>query len=322
MKKALVVGIDNYPNSPLYGCVNDATRMSELLQTNGDGAPNFDVLLEENIQTKSDLMNLIIELFSGESDISILYFSGHGSAERGGYLVTPDASGIGDLGVSLSEILLMANQSKSKNKVIILDCCFSGKMGENGLTGAHESIISPGLTIMTASTNEQYAMEGDDGGVFTNLLVQGLKGSAADIGGNITPASLYSFVDQSLGAWEQRPVFKTNITKFLPIRTIEPKVPISVLRKLAQYFETPSDEYKLDPSFEFTNNPEIEHKLVEPLAFEENVNKFKELQKLESVGLIEPVGTEHMYFAAMESKSCKLTALGLHYWRLAKDRRF
>lgn len=322
MKKALVIGIDNYPNSPLYGCVNDATRMSELLQTNGDGAPNFDVLLEENIQTKSDLMNLVIELFSGESDISLLYFSGHGSAERGGYLVTPDASGIGDLGVSLSEILLMANQSKSKNKVIILDCCFSGKMGENGLTGAHESIISPGLTIMTASTNEQYAMEGDDGGVFTNLLVQGLKGSAADIGGNITPASLYSFVDQSLGAWEQRPVFKTNITKFLPIRTIEPKVSISILRKLAHYFESPSDEFKLDPSFEFTNTSEIEHELVEPFAIEENVNKFKELQKLESVGLIEPVGTEHMYFAAMESKSCKLTALGLHYWRLSRDRRF
>lgn len=50
---------------------------------------------------------------------------------------------------------------------------------------------------------------------------QGLKGGAADIGGNITPASLYSFVDQSLGAWQQRPVFKTNISRFLPLRTIQ-----------------------------------------------------------------------------------------------------
>ena len=49
---------------------------------------------------------------------------------------------------------------------------------------------------------------------------------------------------------------------------------------------------------------------------------FKELQLFESVGLIEPVGAEHMYFAAMENKSCKLTALGLHYWNLSKDRRF
>ena len=43
---------------------------------------------------------------------------------------------------------------------------------------------------------------------------------------------------------------------------------------------------------------------------------------LESIGLIEPVNTEHMYFAAMKSLGCKLTALGRHYWRLAKDKRF
>ena len=49
---------------------------------------------------------------------------------------------------------------------------------------------------------------------------------------------------------------------------------------------------------------------------------FKELQLFESVGLIEPVGTDHMYFAAMESRSCRLTALGLHYWKLSRDRRF
>ena len=62
--------------------------------------------------------------------------------------------------------------------------------------------------------------------------------------------------------------------------------------------------------------------VVEPFADANHVAVFKELQLFESVGLIEPVGTEHMYFAAMETKSCKLTALGLHYWRLSKDKRF
>ena len=55
----------------------------------------------------------------------------------------------------------------------------------------------------------------------------------------------------------------------------------------------------------------------------EILEKYKNrFQLFESVGLIEPVGAEHMYFAAMKSKSCKLTALGLHYWRLSKDKRF
>jgi len=45
------------------------------------------------------------------------------------------------------------------------------------------------------------------------------------------------------------------------------------------------------------------------------------LQKLQSVGLIVPVDEQHMYYAAINSKACKLTALGYHYWRLVKDKR-
>ena len=158
--------------------------------------------------------------------------------------------------------------------------------------------------------------------MFTDLLLQGLKGGAADISGNITPASLYSFVDQSLGAWQQRPVFKTNISQFLPIRTINAKVPKATLRKISLYLSNPTDEYKLNPSYEFANDPEYKIEPKEPYANPQNVASFKELQMFESVGLVEPVEAEHMYFAAMESKSCKLTALGLHYWKLSKDRRF
>lgn len=149
-----------------------------------------------------------------------------------------------------------------------------------------------------------------------------MRGSAADITGKITPAGIYAFIDQSLGAWQQRPIFKTNISQFISIRDIEPRVPKLILRKLGKYFESPSDTFDLNPSFEFTNDPKIEHNVIEPYAEVDNVSVFKELQLLESVGLIEPVDEEHMYFAAMNSKSCKLTALGLHYWILSRDSRF
>lgn len=84
----------------------------------------------------------------------------------------------------------------------------------------------------------------------------------------------------------------------------------------------PTSEFQLDPSFEFTNSPDITHEYKEPFAQQTNVDKFKELQLYESVGLIEPVGEEHMYFAAMNSKSCRLTPLGLHYWKLSRNKRF
>ncbi len=33
MKKALVIGIDDYPGAPLNGCGNDASSLVELLRT-------------------------------------------------------------------------------------------------------------------------------------------------------------------------------------------------------------------------------------------------------------------------------------------------
>lgn len=326
--KALVVGINDYPHSPLSGCINDAEEIGKMLSENGDGSPNFEVKYALNLKTKAELYHHLNSLFNeGEADIALFYFSGHGTDLINGKLVTPDYNGM-DAGIAMSEILSMANKSKSKNKIIILDCCYSGKFGEDGVTNSNESVLASGVTIITASNRDESSLEvsTDDGipghGVFTELLIQGLKGGAADVGGNITPASLYSFVDQSLGMWEQRPLFKTNISRFLPIRTIEPKVSKSTLRKLSEYFEKADSEFKLDPSFEFTNSLTETHELKKPYADEENVKVFKDLQLFESVGLIEPVGEAHMYFAAMNSKTCKLTPLGLHYWKLSKDKRF
>lgn len=62
--------------------------------------------------------------------------------------------------------------------------------------------------------------------------------------------------------------------------------------------------------------------MVKPYAVREHVDLFKKLQSLEGVGLVEPVGEDFMYFAAMHNKSCRLTPLGMHYWKLSKDRRF
>lgn len=322
MKKALIVGLNNYPGRELEWCNNDAIAMKELIESNGDGSPNFEVVPIIDNCSKSNLMSAIGKLFADDADIALLYFSGHGADIDGGYLCTTDFSG-SNYGVKMTDVLEMANKSRGKNKVIILDCCFAAKMGESILLN-NNSVLGEGVTIIAASQSWQLSEEkrSIQHGIFTELLIQGLKGGAADIGGNITPASLYSFVDQSLGAWQQRPVFKKNISQFLPLRTIQAKVPKSILRKLSTYFENPTDEFKLDPSYEYTNALNIEHQVIEPYADAEHVNVFKELQLFESVGLVEPVGTEHMYFAAMENKSCKLTALGLHYWKLSKDRRF
>ena len=316
MRKALVVGIDYYKSvSHLHGCVSDAYAVKTVLDRHSDGTKNFDTIIEvatgpTALIERKELKNKVEELFKGDNDIALFYFSGHGYVEStGGYLITSECKN-GDDGFSMNDLLEIANNSNARNKIIILDCCHAGIMGKNS-TKEHKSILSEGLTILTASSETQYAIEENGSGVFTTLFVDAMNGSASNLVGDITPGSIYAHIDQSLGAWEQRPIFKTNVTSFTTLRKIQPPISLYDLKQLTQLFPVKGQELKLDPSFE----PESEN------PNEENVTKFKILQKYNRINLVIPVNTEHMYYAAMESKSCKLTILGEHYWNLiSKDR--
>ena len=317
MRKALVVGINYYTHqNSLYGCVNDAYAVKTVLERHGDGTINFDVKMltstgENDVVKKSTLKEDIIELFKSENEV-IFYFSGHGHIEdTGGYLITSECEE-GDEGMPMVELMDIANKSKAKNKIIILDCCHSGYTGTDYHSDGN-ALLSKGTTILTASSKDQYATEKNGSGVFTSLLVDALSGSAANLMGKITPGSVYAHIDQSLGPWQQRPLFKTNIENFVSLRTVQPPIALSDLILITSLFEEKGLKFKLDPSFE----PESEN------PNPENVKKFAILQKYEGVGLVIPIeaSKNHMYHAAMESKGCVLTLLGQHYWNLVKNKR-
>jgi hypothetical protein len=321
MKKALIVGINKYPKAPLNGCVNDAEAIAGILRINGDGSPNFGVKLKTDVLTKADLKSLIIDVFKGDNDTALFYFSGHGFInDIGGYIVTPDYTR-NDEGVSMDEILTIANESEARNRVIILDCCYSGAFGSPKTTGGKTAHIAKGVSILTASRDSETSVEIHGHGIFTNLLLDALLGGAADLNGRITPGSVYAYIDQALGVWYQRPVFKTNTTEFITLKTVVPQVSVEIIRELTEYFTDPTEHYALDSSYEETNTLQTEYKGTEPYAKPENVAIFKSLQKLQGIGLVVPVDEQFMYFAAMNSKACKLTRLGCHYWRLVKDHR-
>jgi hypothetical protein len=324
MKRALVVGIDKYSSSPLTGCENDAVAVASTLETNGDGSPNFSVVLltsDSQIVTSAVLSDAITELFKGDADTVLLFFAGHGiinPATNAGYIVTQDGKK-GAWGIGLSDIIALANASYPhiKSTVIILDSCQSGYAGELQTIGnPNLSAVGTGVTILTACHREGTASEVGGHGLFTGLLLDGLRGTSADVCGRITPASVYSLIDQTLGPWEQRPIYKANVQSFVTLRQISPKIPLEVLRRLPVYFPNVTDTFALDPSFEpdRENIPvALRHIPVNP----DNARVFKELQACNRHGLVAPVNAEHMYYAAINSTGCKLTALGAHYRTLA-----
>lgn len=314
-RKALIVGINYYSNvGILSGCVPDAYSVNSVLSYNSDGTKNFDTRLVPVIDQNSsisrkELKELIVELFSDDNDISLFYFSGHGYIEStGGYLITSECS-TGDDGFPMSELLTIINTSKVRNKIVVLDTCHSGAMG-NIDTKSNIIAIEEGVTILTASQKTEYSIDEGDGSLFTKLFVDALSGAASNLLGDISPGSIYAHIDQSLSAWEQRPVFKTNVKNFVSLRKTQPPISLLELKKITKLFDA-SFEYYLDPSYE----PDS------PNPNKENNEKFALLQKFNRLNLVIPVGAEHMYYAAMESKSCKLTVVGEFYWSLVKKGR-
>ncbi|WP_371297860.1 caspase family protein [Ruminococcus sp.] len=69
-RKALVVGINNYPTCPLNGCCNDSEAIKDLLSNHGNGDPNFSIWKKDNVATKGELRGLIEKCFEGDADVA------------------------------------------------------------------------------------------------------------------------------------------------------------------------------------------------------------------------------------------------------------
>lgn len=332
VNRALFVGINDYEwaGAQLKGCANDAISLANVFRRNYDGSPNFvcKVMVSDknnehkesqdrfsdrfkNIRVKrATLKKEVEELFKGDCDVALFFFAGHGHEDNlGGSLVTCDAVKY-DEGVSVSDVLHLANSAMHIREIfIILDCCHSGHMGN--IPAIDKAVLRQGISILTASMSHEVARERHGQGVFTGILIEGLNGGAADVTGKVTAASLYNYADNTLGAFDQRPVYKSHVTSLRKLRNAKPKVPDQLIQMIPVFFDNIDYKYPLDRSYE----PEVEPHNAE------NEKKFAILQKYRAAGLVKPSNGEHLYFEAVKKDqkgSCELTKLGQFYWQMVK----
>ncbi|WP_405817053.1 caspase family protein [Streptomyces sp. NBC_01390] len=144
-------------------------------------------------------------------DLTLLYFTGHGLKDDGGrlYLAMTNTRRDSLLFTALSaEHIDQAMEScVSRQKVLILDCCYSGAFPAGRISKgdpevhALERFQGRGRTVLTASDATQYSFEGDQThghasqSVFTRHLVAGLRDGSADLDGDgdITLDELYGY---------------------------------------------------------------------------------------------------------------------------------
>ncbi len=307
MKRALLIGVDDYANFPaLAGCVNDVQAIEPLLARNEDGTVNFNcqVRIAPGVVSRDALIRDVQALVGPGADVALLYFAGHGAGEGNDVaLCTYDGTSMTP-GLPLSQILGYVQSSSVREVIIVLDCCFSGAAGSVPQLGPDLAVLRNGVTMLAASRGDQTSAETATGrGLFSTYLGGGLEGGAADVMGKVTMAGLYAYLDESFGAWDQRPVLRANVDRLHELRRCAAAVPLEHLQQLPKHFIGPHYEMPLDPSYEPLADPH----------HPEHEKDFALLQACRAAKLVEPVDAEHMYFAAVQNRACRLTPLGRHY---------
>ncbi len=149
---SLTVGINEYDDSPLDGCVTDATNFDQYLKdTFGSNLVSPQLVLDEDA-TRDHIIKLFREYLrrAGSDDVAVFHFSGHGAqsfAAKEFLPWFPDGMDEGlvcfdsrqkkkfdladkELAVLLHEVATLNEKGKRKSKAphiaVILDSCHSG----------------------------------------------------------------------------------------------------------------------------------------------------------------------------------------------------
>jgi hypothetical protein len=328
LRRALLVGIDAYRFGPLQGCVADAEALAEVLSTDANGSPNWraDMMLGSDGLppiTREALRDRLSQLFKSAQGTDLLFFfAGHGGQTPwGADLVTQDATE-NSLGVSMNDLITLANGSPARSVTLILDCCFSGDLG--ALPGLQDvavaetfrltkTVLRENVTVMAASRAIETSAETEGHGAFTRVLLDGLQGGATDHRGNITALSLYGYISNAFDAWQQRPILKTNLTEPLVLRVGPPWLDVELLRQLPQHFAAPDARVQLTPAHEGEGRP-----LARTEDGTTEQQQFDYMGRLRNANLVTTDARRDHYWVAMEGGDVYLTSLGRYFWGLAK----
>ena len=147
-------------------------------------------------------------------DVFVFYIAGHGITydEDGDYYYLPsnfrfiNSEAIQQQGISKNDLTRYLSLIKAGKTLMLMDTCNAGSFLGNNTRGLSEQTAidrltrSTGHATIVASSDDQVAMEGYEGhGIFTYILVEGLRGKAdTDGDGFITLQELSAYTEEEV----------------------------------------------------------------------------------------------------------------------------
>jgi WD40 repeat protein len=220
-RHALVVSSSRYADptlQPLTAPTDDADALASVLRDPGVGG----FRVREIIDQPSWVVAEEVERFFVErnlNDVSLFYFSGHGIKDEDGALyfaaMNTKRQFLRSTAVPSDHMVAAMRRCRSRQQVLLLDCCYAGAFSRAMLTKGDERVgvqerfatEGAGRVVITASDAMQYAFEGDQLrgeaplSVFTRTLVEGIRTGEADQNhdGRVSLDELYDYVYKRIG---------------------------------------------------------------------------------------------------------------------------
>lgn len=210
------VGIADYPGTvnDLKLCARDARTITALYSKNQDMTYCQLIDSEATREKIEKAMNKVYAK-AGENDIVVFFYSGHGY--QGGFCAYD-----GQLPYTVIRKAMM--KSKSRNKMIFADACFSGKFrtpghSSNEVQEAKNSKVMVFLSSRGSETSIESASMNN--GFFTSFLQKGLRGAAdEDRNRVITAKELFNYVNSNVvrrTSGRQHPVMWGRFPDDMPV---------------------------------------------------------------------------------------------------------
>jgi formylglycine-generating enzyme required for sulfatase activity/uncharacterized caspase-like protein len=227
-KRAIVIGVSKYLKhdfEPLRYADNDATDTAEELRGLG-----FDVtLLVSQDASLGSLTAALKKFFASlpalnRDDVAIVMLTGHGmqfSTPQNGQVIEEPYFCPADGFKSKPETLIsinwimkeLENSGSSRNLLIVDACRNNPAKGAKGVDGSTVRQLPTNISVLFSSSSGQQSYESDEvkHGVFTYVLLNGLRGAAHNGAGDITWMSLAEYMMAALPAESERLTGNPNL---------------------------------------------------------------------------------------------------------------
>lgn len=197
---AVAVGINRFKAAQwsLKYAAKDAADFISLVRAGKETLPAGKLgetrLLIDADATKTGILGALREMArsANPEDVFVLFLATHGIFEEDTYaLITHDFDGRINSGttISASELLEALREIPAQRTVLVADTCHAGGIDQT-LSGFYDSRMkvlarSSGMHVLASAESMEGAIDGYKGnGLFTHVLLNGVRTGAADLDGN------------------------------------------------------------------------------------------------------------------------------------------